>query len=110
VLALELNRRQLGDPTLRSAVAQRSVLNIELSDLQETLMRSWRLHDLLVKTADERHADNPSVKTVALAVRLARHSALDWENAALADDFSEVAALTNLSIGAARQLVHEIAA
>ena len=72
------------------------------------MTRTWRLHDLLVRTADERHAEHPSVKTVALAVRLARHSALGWDNAALADDFSEAAGLLNLSLAATRQLVHAI--
>ena len=109
-LALELSQRQLVDPGLRSAVAQRSVLNVELCELQAALMRSWRLHDLLVKTADERHADHPNVKTVALAVRVARHSALDWDNAALFDDINEIAQLTSLSVDAARQLVLDIGA
>jgi HD-like signal output (HDOD) protein len=110
VLALELRRVQLADPALRSPNAQRMVLNVELGDLQQALMSAWHLHPLLVKTADERQAKHPSVRTVALAVRLARHSALGWENAALADDFGEVAGLLNLSAGAARQLVHDIGA
>ena len=104
-LALELRNRQRDEPTLRSSIAQRAVLGVELPDLQLALTRTWRLHDLLVKTADERHAEHPSVKTVALAVRLARHSALSWDNPALADDFSEAAGLLNLSLGGARQLV-----
>ena len=110
VLALELKRLQRADPALRSALAQRTLLNVELADLQQALMRAWRLHALLVKTADERHAEHPSVRTVALAVRIARHSAQGWDNAALADDFVEVAELLNLSLGAARQFIREIAA
>jgi len=47
---------------------------------------------------------------VALAVRLARHSAHGWENAALADDFNELALLLNLSAEAAEQLVRDIGA
>lgn len=109
-LALEVSRLQRADPTLRSVTAQRAVLNVELPDLQQGLMRAWRLHELLVKTADERHAEHPSVRTVALAVRLARHSAQGWDNAALADDFHDIAGLLNLSEGAARQLVREIGA
>ncbi len=109
-LALELKHLQFADPTLRSAGAQRMVLKVELGDLQQALMRTWRLHELLVKTADERHAEHPSVRTVTLAVRLARHSAQGWDNAALADDYSDVAGLLNLSLGAARQLVHDIGA
>ncbi len=109
-LALQLKDAQHADPALRSSVAQRMVLNVELGDLQQALMRAWHLHPLLVKTADERHAEHPSVRTVALAVRLARHSARGWENAALEDDFSDVASLLNLSLAAARQFVHEVGA
>jgi HD-like signal output (HDOD) protein len=47
-LALEIARRQQEDPTLRSAAVQREVLNIELADLQQVLMTSWRLPSLLV--------------------------------------------------------------
>ena len=107
-LALALQQAQQADPALRSIAAQQALLNISLADLQHALMLAWRLHDLLVKTADERHAGHPSVRTVALAVRLARHSAQGWENAALADDFSDVAQLLNLSVAAAQQLVREI--
>jgi HD-like signal output (HDOD) protein len=110
MLALELMHLQQSDPSMRSSVAQRTVLKVELGDLQQALMRAWRLHELLVKTADERHAEHPSVRTVALAVRLARHSAQGWGNPALADDFSDVATLLNLSVGATRQLVFEIGA
>ena len=43
-----------------------------------------------------------------LAVRLARHSAHGWDDAALGDDFSEAANLLNLSLVATRQLVDDI--
>lgn len=107
-LALELRHLQSADPTLRSVVAQRAVLGIELSALQLALMRAWRLHDLLVKSADIQHAERPSVKSVMLAVRLARHSALGWENAALADDFNELTGLLNLSIIATRDFIQDV--
>ena len=45
---------------------------------------------------------------MALAVRLARHSAAGWDNAALPDDYSDAAELLNLSVGAAKQLVLDI--
>lgn len=109
-LALDVDRLQRSTPTLRSATAQRSVLGIELQALQLELMRAWRLHELLVKTADERHAEHPSVRSVTLAVRLARHSARSWDNPALDDDFADAAALLNLSVSAARQLVLDIGA
>ena len=109
-LALALQQLQRDDPVMRSSVAQRVVLNVELGDLQQALLRAWHLHPLLIKTADERHAEHPSIRTVALGVRLARHSALGWDNAALGDDFTDLAGLLNLSLGAARQFDHDIGA
>lgn len=107
-LALQIRTLQQRDPSLRSMAAQHAVLGIELPALQLELMRAWQLHSLLVKTADERHADQPPIRTVALAVRLARHSALSWDNPAIADDVAEAAGLLNLSQQAARQLVLDI--
>jgi len=107
-LALELQRLQSADPTLRSSVAQSAVLNVELADLQQALMRAWRLPQLLIMSTDDRHTKHPSVRSVALAVRLARHSAAGWDNPALPDDYAEAALLLNLSLGAAHQLVHDI--
>ena len=51
-LALEIARLQAADPTLRSAVAQRGVLHAELVDVQQGLMRAWRLPELLVRISD----------------------------------------------------------
>ena len=107
-LAAQVRSLQHNDPALRSTAAQRAVLGIELAALQLELMRAWQLHTLLVRTADERHADQPPIKTVALAVRLARHSALSWDNPAIADDLAETAGLLNLSQQATCQLVLDI--
>lgn len=106
-LALRIRAAQRADPALRSAVAQRTILNIELADLQQALMKAWRLPELLVRINDERHADNANVRTVALALRLARHTALGWDNAAIPDDIAEIAELLNLSETATWQLVRE---
>jgi HD-like signal output (HDOD) protein len=62
------------------------VLHIELHDLQQALMRTWHLPELLVRINDERHAETAQVRNVQLAVRLARHTARGWDNAALPDD------------------------
>ena len=107
-LALDIRRAQRAQPSLRSSAAQREVLHIELADLQQALLRAWRLPQFLIMATDDRHAEHPSVKTVALAVRLARHSAAGWDNPALPDDYGETAQLLNLSIGAAKQLVQDI--
>ena len=108
-LGLRIRAAQHADPALRSSAAQLDVLKIELADLQQSLMRSWRLPELLIRISDERHADNPSVRNVLLAVRLARHTAQGWDNAAVPDDVSDIAALLNLSSTATLQLLHDIA-
>jgi HD-like signal output (HDOD) protein len=107
-LALEVVALQGRAPTMRSAAVQRLLLGIELQKLQSELMRAWKLHELLVKTATETHDERPSVRTVALAVRMARHSMSGWANAALGEDFSDAAGLLNLSVAAVRALVLDI--
>ena len=107
-LALALRSAQQNDPALRSSAIQQHLLNVELHALQQALMQAWRLPELLVRCADDSHADHPSVKSVALATRLARHSAHGWDNAALPDDVSDIAQLLNLSHLATLCLLHEI--
>ena len=107
-LALRIRDAQRGDPALRSGAAQRAVLNIELADLQHSLMNAWRLPELLIRINDDRHAQSANVRSVALAVRLARHTAAGWDNPAIPDDVSDIATLLNLSEAAALKLVHEI--
>ena len=107
-LALRIRDAQRQDPTLRSGAAQLAVLNIELVDLQQALMKAWRLPELLVRISDERHAQSPSVRNVVLALRLARHTANGWDNPAVPDDVNDIAELLNLSPEATLQLVQEI--
>jgi HD-like signal output (HDOD) protein len=106
-LALAIRAAQAADPTLRSSAAQLEVLNIELPDLQQALMKAWRLPELLVRISDDRHAEHPSVRSVTLALRLARHTAHGWDNPALPDDVAEIAELLNISEAATLQLVQE---
>jgi HD-like signal output (HDOD) protein len=107
-LALKIRSAQRADPALRSSVAQRAVLNVELADLQQSLMKSWHLPELLIRISDDRHADNANVRSVTLALRLARHTAQGWDNPAVPDDVNEIATLLNLSQAATLQLVREI--
>lgn len=96
-LAVEIAKRQHADPTLRSATVQREVLNVELGELEQALMRVWRLPELLIRITDDKHAAHPQVRTVMLAIRLARHTQNGWDNAALPDDFADIAELLNVS-------------
>ena len=107
-LALRIRHAQDADPALRSRAAQLGVLNIELADLQQSLMKAWRLPELLIRISDDRHAEHASVRSVALAVRLARHTTLGWDNPAIPDDVNEIAQLLNLSQAAALQFVHAL--
>ena len=107
-LALALLRRQQAEPTLRSADAQRTLLHVDLSDLQQSLMKAWRLPALLVQISDDHASHRAQVRNVQLAIRLARHSAQGWDNAALADDVDEIAALLNLGTQPTLNLLHDL--
>ncbi len=108
-LAFEIKVRQQADPTLRTAAVQREVLHTELDELQHALMLAWRLPALLVQITDEHAAQsNLQLRNVQLAIRLARHSRLGWDNAALPDDLSHIAELLSISPDAAQRLVLEI--
>jgi len=106
--ALELKRRQRLDATLRSCTVQREVLNAELNDIQHVLMQVWHLPEMLVRITDDRHAENSQVRNVLLAIRLARHTTDGWDNAALPDDISDIAALLHLGLEPTRQLLLDI--
>jgi HD-like signal output (HDOD) protein len=107
-LALRIRAMQDADPTLRSSAAQRSVLRIELDELQQALVAAWRLPSLLAETSPEPQPGQTGARAVALGSRLARHTAAGWDNAAVPDDVAEVAAFLNLSPAAAMSLVMEI--
>lgn len=107
-LALRIRSAQKADPTLRSHVIQQQVLNVQLFELQQALMRAWALPELLIQITDDRHARHPSVQNVMLAVRLARHSSDSWDNAALPDDIVALSHLLNMSEAATLQFVRDI--
>ena len=107
-LALEIQRRQGQDSTLRSMVVQRDVLRIELGALQQALMKRWQLPTLLRRiTCDTERAD-VQVRNVQLAVRLARHTAKGWDNPAVPDDVRDVAELLQLAETPTRRLLLDI--
>jgi HD-like signal output (HDOD) protein len=107
-LAQEIAQRQLAAPTLRSADVQRELLQVTLSDLQQALMKTWRLPELLVRISDDHTSTSPQVRNVQLAIRVARHSARGWDNPALPDDIVDIAQLLNLGREPTLQLLHEI--
>ena len=52
---------------------------------------------------DDDNADNPRVKNVTLAVRLARHSAHGWDDPALPDDYRDIGELLHVTPETVRQ-------
>ena len=108
-LAQAIEARKQADPTLRTVAAQHALLHIDLDALEHTLMLKWRLPALLVQISDE-HAPRVTaqMRNVQLALRVARHSALGWDNPALPDDVQAVAALLNISPNSAERLLREI--
>lgn len=110
-LALEIRILQMADPKLRSAAVQKVVLNVRLDQLEHELMRAWQLPELLIELTSEGPCHPlraPQRRMVQLAVRLARHSADGWNDAALPDDIHDVSQLLGLSHGAAQRLVRNI--
>lgn len=107
-LQQHIAQAQRADPTLRTATVQREVLNIELDDLRQNLMKLWHLPELLVRISDNRHADQAIVRNVVLAVRLARHTMQGWDNPALPDDIEDIAKLLNSVPRVTLAFVHKI--
>ena len=106
-LSLEIRRRQQADKSLRSLAVQREVLNIELGDLEQELMQAWHLPLLLKRMTNDKHARDPQVQCVKLAVQVARHTAEGWDNAAMPDDLNEIGELLQLGPQHVLKLLHE---
>ena len=106
-LALQLDAMRLADPHARSVALQRELLHIELSELEQALMKAWHLPELLAHMTDDKRANDPQVQCVKLAVRLARHTADGWDNAAVPDDLSEIGTLLNMRPEHTLKLLHE---
>jgi HD-like signal output (HDOD) protein len=88
---------QQQDKTLRSRAVQEQVLGFALSDLQKALIKGWELPELLLTLMDDQNAQKPRVRNVLLAVNLARHSANGWDDAALPDDYKDIASLIRMT-------------
>ena len=108
-LALEVARLQQANSHLRSALAQHQVLNVELADLQHALMKAWRLPALLVQISNDHALETTSqMRNVNLAIRVARHSALGWNDPALPDDLQEIGELLQLTPAHTLRLLQDI--
>ncbi len=107
---LEIRRLQGGDRTRRSADVQRQVLGFAGVDLQRQLTLEWQLPELLMSLLDPAQAESPRVSNVMLAVRLARHSAQGWHDAALPDDYRDIGKMLHMEPNRVMSLVRSGAA
>ncbi|HSH97414.1 MAG: HDOD domain-containing protein [Methylophilaceae bacterium] len=95
---------QQADKTLRSAKVQENVFGFRLAELQLLLIDSCNLPPLLSKLMDDTSSKDQQVKSVSLAANLARHSANGWQDAALPDDYAELALLLRVDLAKAKQI------
>ena len=107
-LQLQIAAMQKENPTLRSKAVQEQILKVNVRELQIALSRRWHLPSLLARPDGSRHLDDTKVRTIELAARLARHLPLGWDSVAVGADISELAALLNLAVPAAEQLVRDV--
>lgn len=96
---------QHADKTLRSVAVQQEVLGFKLQDLQKELVEVFQLPPLLSKLMQDSASGEQRVRNVTLAVNLARHSANGWDDAALPDDYSNIAAFLRMDIDRVKRLV-----
>jgi HD-like signal output (HDOD) protein len=101
---MKIFEMQQADKTLRSTKAQEDIFGFKLSELQLLLIESCQLPPLLSKLLDESSAKDQQVKSVSLAANLARHSANGWDDAALPDDYAELAKLLRVDATRAKQI------
>jgi HD-like signal output (HDOD) protein len=93
---LKIRAMQLNDKSLRTKVVQEEIFGFNLLDLQKSLVKDWQLPELLLTLMDDACSNHPRVRNVVLAVNLARHSANGWDDAALPDDYTDVANLLRM--------------
>lgn len=97
-------KMQQADKTLRTKELQQQIFGFKLKDLQKKIVEEFQLPPLLSQLMDDANA-NRRVKNVRLAVNLARHSSNGWDNAALPDDYHDVAELLRVDIARAKQII-----
>ncbi len=93
---LEIRAIQLRDKTLRTRSVQEQVFGFNLFDLQKQLVKNWQLPELLLNLMDDACSNHQRVRNVVLAINLARHSANGWDDAALPDDYTDIAELLRM--------------
>ncbi len=96
---------QHADKSLRSKNVQMDVLGFKLIDLQKELIEAFQLPPLLSQLINEESLNEHRVKNVMFAVNLARHSANGWDDAALPDDYRDIAEFLRVDVDRAKHII-----
>lgn len=102
---MTIHDRLEADRALRSAAVQEEVLGFKGLDLQRVVQMEWHLPHLLQQLTNPAVAQSVRVRNVILAMNLARHSANGWDDAALPDDYRDVAELLRMEPEKVMQIV-----
>jgi HD-like signal output (HDOD) protein len=94
---------QQADKSLRSALEE--VLGFKLIDFQKELVEAFQLPPLLSKLMQDSASSEQRARNVTLAVNLARHSANGWDDAALPDDYRDIAELLRMDVAKVMRIV-----
>lgn len=100
-------QEQLKDKTLRSEDAQKMYLGFSVLDLHKALITQLKLPELLLDMMErDPQKQNPRARRVNAAVNFARHSANGWFDAALPDDYAEIAEIMHMSEHQVHKMLH----
>lgn len=100
-----IHAMQLADKALRSKAVQQEILGFKLQDLQKEIVALFQLPQLLAKLMEDEASQQQRVRNVIVAVNLARHSANGWDDAALPDDYHDVAELLRIDVNKAMRVI-----
>jgi len=98
-------QKQEANKALRSKVVQQEVLGFLVMDLQNEIVKAFQLPTLLADLMSNEASSNQRVRNVLIAVNLARHSANGWDDAALPDDYRDLAKLIRTDVSRAMHIV-----
>jgi len=96
---------QQANKALRSQAAQEEVFGFNFVELQIALAESCQLPPLLLALMKDQASKVQRIRNVSVAVNFARHSANGWDDAALPDDYKDIAELLRVNVDKAKYLV-----
>ena len=105
VRMIAMRNAHRADRSLRSKDAQEAVFGFAFVDLQTALARQWGLPPLLLEAMANACSLQARLQNVILAVNVTRHSARGWDDAALPDDYEEIAHLLRIPASQVADLV-----